>query len=600
MIVALTLTVGIPARETAADIDRSDPLVIPDGPLPSPEQQAGDVDERVHAAAKVLREHGYSDLPILARALLDAARENQDPRWVERAVALAPQTPAVRYEAARYNHDVGDLVAALRGLVTSFPGLVWLFQVLGAAAAVGMLGAGLVVIVMTLLRGFPQHTHALGHLGNSKDLPGLPSVVFVLGLLLPLVLFGVGPALVLGSLGTLAALRVSRREAIAFGLVLALAGVCLGPLLEAWSRVSAFQGSDTALMSAWRGEYAQSLPGDREILEAAIAERPHDTVLRVGLGTSLKRSGDMQGALDAVGTPRRGTSGPAVSAAYNLRGIVELARGSAKLAIREFEAARNAEESAAVLFNLSQAYGRSLRLNDQKPVFNAARDLDGQLVRRFTSSEGRSIHDHLIQSQLPLRVYLEHSLEADAGSQALAQTIRGWTLGPGVPSHAWMILPLLGVLGVALRRKDIVRCRRCERPVCERCTPAMLKKETCVRCEALFNRQNISDPRVHGEQLTLDRRRQRGALLRRAGAGLLLPGVSHAAIGQLGRGSLQVALSLGALFLVFIAPGLPAPWEVGGLSSALPTTLGLIVLVPLYAASALRSWRGLAEARALR
>ena len=54
---------------------RTQPLVVPSGPLPEPETAAQlPTAERVLAAADALRERGYEELPILAWALLETAR----------------------------------------------------------------------------------------------------------------------------------------------------------------------------------------------------------------------------------------------------------------------------------------------------------------------------------------------------------------------------------------------------------------------------------------------------------------------------------------------------------------------------------------------
>ncbi|MCP4003291.1 MAG: hypothetical protein GY725_03765 [bacterium] len=554
---------------------------------------------RILMASERYREHGYDQLPVLALALLDEARQRSNLLLVDKAVVLAPNSPAVRFEAARLAHSPMDLFAALWALMTRLPGLLWLLQLVGAMFCIGLALATSLMIVVALVRSAPQHTHALGHLGNSKDLPGLPGFVTILALLGLLPLAGFGPALVLAVAGAFAALRLSRREACGVGFALLVSGLCLGPLLDGWSRVAAIQEGNAHVLAAWRVERAQPLPGDLARLTAAHERSPDDILVRLALATLYEREGNLDRAIQILGRPPANANGSMLSAMFNLRGIIALAQGRAQDGIHEFQSARSAHESAAVLFNLSQAYGRALRLAEQQPLFSAARALDPGLISRVSSLDGRTIHDHLIHARLPLLTYLEEATSSDVSSNALAREMRMRALGPRFSDLGWIALPVLGILGVLLRRSDIGHCRRCSRAICAACETESNTRDTCVRCEALFGRSTIRDPRVHREQLRHERRRQKHELYGLALAGLLVPGTPEVYNGRLGAGFARLWFLAVAAFLLLMADLLPTPWDVGELGFWLPTGFGLLVLVPLYLNSVLRAVQSLAEARAI-
>jgi hypothetical protein len=239
-------------------------------------------------------------------------------------------------------------------------------------------------------------------------------------------------------------------------------------------------------------------------------------------------------------------------------------------------------EDAAVLFNLSQAYARGVRLVERMAPFQAARNLDPELVHRYTGFEGKNLHRFLIQGHVPLSAYLERTLRASPAAAELAHDVRLWTLGPGAASWAWLLLPVLGIAGAVLRRRSIRRCGRCERPLCERCAPKGMSGSSCVRCARLFARGANSDPRMRKLQLDLDRRRRRRSAWLRATVALLVPGGARVLEGRAVSGSLALLLAGTGAALALMPALVPVPFEVGGLGKALPLVAGCALLGPAY------------------
>ena len=583
-VLALLWLAPAPEARAEGNVRGADPLEVPTGPLPEPEGAAAlPAADRVLAAAAVLRERGYHELPVLAWALLDAARAQKQDALAERAVELAPGTPGVRFEAARLTGNPLEVVAAVRALGSDLPGLLWLLALAGFSALAGLLVLGVGVSLAAALRGLPLHGHALGHHIASQDPPAWPGVLLGLAGLSALPLFGVGPIVLAAAAGALGALRLPRGQTVGVGLALIALGAALGPGLERLTPALLVGGRQSALIGAWRIDRGQALPGDLERVERASAREPDDALLRFALATDWKRRGELARVDQAMGEPPA-TAEPALrAAAFNLRGIARLAEGDIAAAIPAFERARSAQESAPVMFNLSQAYGRALRLSEQESAFASASELDDEIVTQYLAAEGASVHSVLIQPPLPLRLYVARALAPSSESAALARELRERTLGPLERDLFWLVLPGLGVLAFLARRTSVKRCSRCERPLCERCSREAMKTGTCKRCVRLFVKREHTDPRLRKLQLDLDRRRHRHAQLRLALAGLVLPGSADLFDGRWGRG-MACLLALGFGLGLLRAPELlPLPWELGGLGSLAPLAAGIAILSPLYA-----------------
>jgi tetratricopeptide (TPR) repeat protein len=503
----------------------------------------------------------------------------------------------VRFEAARIARDPLQLVQAFLALRGHLPGALFGIS-LGAWALFGaLLAFGMGTSAVAALRGFGLHGHALGHRIAHKEPPAWPGVLMLLGLLALLALFGVGPVLWLAVAGAIGALRLPRPETLGVALSLALLGAALGPGVDRAAPALVAAGRESVLLGAWRIDRGTALPGDLERVERAHARAPDDPLLRLTLATAWKRDGDLARADALVGETSERAPAELRSAALNLRGIARLAEGNLTEAIPAFERARSASESAAVMFNLSQAYGRALRLNDQEPAFAAARRLDPTLVDRYMAADGGNVHSALIHAPLALRVYLREALAPSSESEALARELRERLLGADESGQLWLALPAAGLFALLVRRKAVKRCSRCERPLCPRCSHEAMAAGTCLRCVRLFIRREHTDPRLRKLQLDVDRRRQRLSRVRLALLSISLPGITDLFESRALRGALGL-LALGAGVALWLAPRvLPLPWELGELARLAPLALAALLLAPLYAAGLLGAFQRLASLR---
>ena len=574
-----------PASAARAGVDtgvsHADPLQVPTGPLPEPENSAGKpAAERVANAADALRDRGFDELPILAWALLESAQSERRPELVARAVELAPDSPGVLFEAARISNDPHAYVSALAALAKSLPGVLYALGFAGVLLGGGALALALGVSAFAALRGFGLHGHAFGHSVASKDPPGWTGVLLLLAALGALPLFGVGPLALAGLFGGFGALRLRRAEAACTAIALTVAGFALGPGLDRLAPALTAVGRAPELIAAWRIDRGQSLPGDFNRVESASKRHPDDALLHLALATAWMRRGDLARAETALGTPGDDADPAIVAAQLNLRGIVRLAQGDIAQAIPAFERARSTAESAPVVFNLSQAYGRALRLSDQQPTFEAASRLDADLVSKYMSNEGANVHRTLIESSLPLALYAARALAPSEESRTLASELRARLLGSFQGERAWWILPAAGIAGFALRRKSVARCSRCDQPICARCSREARSAGTCMRCVRLFIKRENTDPRLRKLELARDRSRQRRAVLAQAVAALAAPGAVDLLDERLWRGSLRL-FALGAGLAALYAPALlPVPWDLGTLGFALPVCTALALLAP--------------------
>lgn len=598
-VAAFVLTLAFASPGGAAEVAHADPLDVPRGPGPVPEQQADlPLLERVNNAAEAYGNRGYPELPVLSWALLDAARKNGDAALIERARELSPMDAGVRFEAARQTGNPADLWAAAKAITTRLPGLVWLASWLGTTLGVGLLATAALAAAVHFARTIGLHGHALGHLVGLREQAAWPGMLLIGAGLALLPFAGAGPVLLIGMLGALALVRLSGKEVFSLALVLLLAGVALGPPLDGWARLVSLHGRDPALLAAWRVRQSQPLPGDLDLLERTLRQEPGRPLVRLALATGWKREGDLDRASSVLAEFPVAPAGLRARA-FNQTGIVELARGNVREATEAFEKAQSFEETAAVLYNLSQAHGRGLRLVEQTKVFGAARALDPELVSRYTALEGANVHRYTIDLPAPLLAYGRRALAGSAEAEELSTKVRHALLGPDTPAWGWMLLPGLVALGIAARRKSIQRCTRCMRSVCAACDGASARGGTCQRCTRLCSpdprNDGRTDARMRRRQLTLDRGRQ--AVLSRllAALGLFVPGAPGLLEGRGTIGSLQVLATALVPAALVAALTVPASSHVAGVARSVPLIAAVAVAVPVYVLAwwtAMRRLRG--------
>jgi tetratricopeptide (TPR) repeat protein len=586
------VAVWLPGAALSA-VDRAEPLQVPRGAEPALRPELRSPEARIGHAIEGFRARGYGELPVLAEAVLEVG----GPDAARRAIELAPSIPAVRYAAGREQKSPLELARSVGLLFSNLPSLVWLTTWFGAALGLGVLVAVAVLVGLGFARTVEIHGHQIGHASFRRDPPSWPGALLVGAGLALLPLVGAGPALILALAGALTALRLPRAQGVRIGIGLLVVCVVLGPGLDFWSRVATFPGRDPAVFAAWRIERQQPLPGDRARLEAGVAARPDDPALRLANALAWKQAGDLERAERELGKVPAGLSPGLLARLRNLKGILLLARGQVRQATEIFESAAAAEESAAVLYNLSQAHGRALRLIEQGNLFAAARGLDPELVSRYSAFRTANVHSYLIQAPLPLATYLRWAIEPSPEAGALAREVRDRTLGPGLPRFTWQLVGVLGLASLLFRHAGIRRCTRCLRVICKRCSPELpTSARSCARCANLFSQSETLDARLRKQQIERDRRRLRGLARGLAALDLVAPGAARIFEGRIGLGWTQLLLAAFGLALLLTRKVAALPAEVGDLGAAMPTLAAAALLGPTYLLAASGSLRRLRAA----
>jgi tetratricopeptide (TPR) repeat protein len=583
------LVAGLPSIGQAA-VDYAEPLEVPPGGPPGPEEWAdASVAERLEQAARRWRDRGYSNLPVLAWAALKVAERQQSKELAERARRWAPQSPAVQLQASRVTRDLRPLFRGLFLLSKSFPAVAWLVALgLGAVGMSCLLGMA-VVAVLSLIRALPGLGHALAHIWAKRPTAAWPGALLLGCVLAALPLLGLGPALVVAVACSVAMAYLPFREGVAVMVLVSLSGLSLGPPLERWAAIAVVPEPGSALLAAWRIERAQPLPGDLSLLEKRVESGVATPPEILGLATAYKREASFEEAERVLASLSKSIDSGYRARMHSLIGTLRLARGNVRESIDAFTEARQADETGAIVFNLSQAHGRAIRLEDQRRLFTLAKKLDPTTVSVATAYDGTNVHRYLVEDLVPVGAYLTEASRISPAAQRLASEIRARTLGRSVPPWGWLVMPFLGVVGLLSRVRGARRCPRCLRGMCERCLPTAVPGRNCLRCRRLAVVDEAVDPRVLKRERARDRFRQRLITTGITLLGVGVPGSADLLAGRMVLGGviLMVALAGPAFFVA--ASILPAPSDVGSLASGLSLTLTLILLVAAYGAGGLRA-----------
>jgi hypothetical protein len=512
----------------------------------------------------------------------------------------APLSPGVQLEVARITRDPLALLRSFGALHASFPSLAWLLTVGLGALGLGSLLAAAVITALGFVRAVSLLGHSIGHSVWSQPPAAWPGALALGSALAVLPVLGAGPMLVAAALGALAIPYLDRTKALAVLAALLLAGTALGPPLERWAALATLPASSPGLLAAWRVERGQPLPGDIALLEERLGRGVGSPVERIALAAGLKRQGDLEGAEALIeGAPPVGSRGLRASAA-SLLATVRLARGDVRRGIEAFSEARGYEESAAVLYNLSQAHGRALNLTEQSRLFGAARAMDPDLVTEAVAGARPDVHRFFLDVPSPISAYLSEGLAAAPESALLASDVRRRALGIASIPHGWILVPGLAALGLLLRARGVRSCSVCLRTACERCGTVAEEDETCVRCRRIEESDDSVDPRIRRLERDRDRALRRASSRALALLSVALPGSADILRGRLWHGSFALWSALVGGAALYSARLAWEPFEVGRLAAILPILAALVLLGPAYLAGLLGALSRVGGARAVR
>jgi tetratricopeptide (TPR) repeat protein len=418
-------------------------------------------------------------------------------------------------------------------------------------------------------------------------MPGFARGALLAGVLLLPVALGEGPLGAALSLFGLAFVYGDGRRRLAAASAAALILVALHPL-EHHQRVLASASSDPVPAAAYAALHSVPPVRDAVRLEYASAEHPRAALALARTEMRAGRNQDAQARL----SPHVKTSSDA--ALLNQAANLALLLGNHQEAIPLYERAVALETSPLILFNLSQAYGQGIRLQEQDAALARAQSLDAKAVTRLMVGQAdlpRGVVD------LPVETA---RLLADRASPSVLAARAPHPLAPGrLGSPALSLALFLLVGGLATQAPRLYRrsraCERCGVRRCPRCDPRSGGDGLCAPCARLTHSPETTDPGMRMARLEDLRRRQRRQRRLHVASSLLVPGTSGLLTGRPLLGLLGTLAFAWGLALVRAPAWVPPdPGSVGGAAGIL-FGLGMGAAALVYAGGLLLGLRARRE-----
>ena len=555
------------------------PAAFPTGPKGARIQRswlmpASSLESRVTRTRRDALSAGVWNVDAAGRAALRSSEGSSLDR-AHAAVALAPNLPTAHMALASARWlEGGDPIAAVWSVVdalaaaTRHPeGAVWL---VGSGLLVGtlcLLGAGLLTLIGSGLAAFVHVAHDLGHL-MARSAPEYARVALLCGLVLVPLAMGEGVfGLALGMLA-IAVFYGNARHRFVLALAAILVGVAAYPMAELAGRTLAFFPRDATAAAAYAVAGGSVSPLDIARLQA---HREEDDLALFGMALDARQRGSV-GQADAY-YQQLALSRPDDPTVANNAANVRLDLDHMESAFALYSRALDRSESAVVLFNLSQAYGRGFQVDDLNRTLEHAQAVDGELVARLTSLEGTQTEGFVADLPLPTSMLWRRLWENTQGAE-LAVELRG-PLAPGklgvdrslFASAFGVVWLLFAILGAGFESSR--GCSRCGTRVCPRCDSANTEAELCTGCTRLFFEPEKTDRALRTERINALARRQRRIDGIVTAVSVFVPG----AAGLIARRPLT--LLLGMVFCGLAVAGVV--WREGVVSD--PDVLGSVVPV---------------------
>ncbi|MBM4384241.1 MAG: hypothetical protein FJ091_12865 [Deltaproteobacteria bacterium] len=372
------------------------------------------------------------------------------------AVALAPALPAAHAALASAHLGAGDPRAAVSAILTALAAIpghlearAWMdAAAFGAGARLAFLWA----LGFSLLGAIASLPHLLHGLGSTRvawdgpvSLAALAAGVLALG-------WVAGPLGALVGLAGVAAAHggLVKRSTVALTAALAVFAIFHASEREALGRVAL--SADPVAVAAHRLEAGLGTPAD---LGLVLQAAPRDPFALRAVALHQKRSGDLLVARDYFA---RALKQRDLGDVRNNAANVAFRLGDMPGAIAHYEQAVKLTPAPVAYFNLAQAYGRAVRLDDQDRALSIAQGIDAEVVARLTDLATNG--DRPFVADIPVSVEAVFARTADTGAPArLARALRARVVRGFAADSLAGALGLLGVVlalgiagGVALER----------------------------------------------------------------------------------------------------------------------------------------------------
>ena len=476
------------AQPTPAADGRERPLVAPQ--LDSLERAwfapAQGLEERVSRTRREADQLGVIDLDPLARAVLLGVGEATPLERAAAAVELAPDLPAAHWALARARLAAGDVLGgvgsasdALRALGRHLESSLWLTVSASVLAYLAMLAAGLAFIAGRGLAALPHAAHDLAD-RIEPSMPELARLALVAAAALAPAALGqgvVGAALGLLTLGMIYAGIGERR---ALGAAALLVVFALHPLARHAGQELAALGSDAVAEAAWAGESGFLDPVDLARLERAD---PGDPLALQARAARAQRAGDLAQADQRYAALV--AAEPSDAVALNNAAGVRLALGDTSGAIDLYRRAAAESRSALVWFNLSQAHGRAIQVEEHERALEAAQAIDTEVVDDLTRRLSDANTGYTAQLPFPIGSVRERLAHGDG--EPFAAALRR-PLAPGALGRSpWLAMAAFALAaGLAIwlsgRFDRSSSCPECGARLCVRCGTPRGSHGLCAAC----------------------------------------------------------------------------------------------------------------------
>jgi tetratricopeptide (TPR) repeat protein len=531
---------------------------------------AASLEERVDRTLRAGYQRGMRDLEAPARALLLSPEFGAPLERAKAAARLAPSLPAARAALASALWDEGEwrpaaieLSAAVRAVPNHLEASLWARVTVWQIALFTVVGGALLFLSLATAMAIPSWVRNLSAI--REDLPSSSRFAMIASLLLLPAVVGEGPAGVVAAMVLVAAAcgTIWRRAIVAVSAAAFV--VALYPVLDASTEAEAALGSDPVALAAHSAEHG--FPSADELARVEWASQ-QDALAGRAMALRAKRTGDLDLAAQRYAQLLEGDERPTPDLLNNTAGVA-LAQGRIDEAIDHYERAAERADSPLLLFNLSQAYGKAIRLDAQDLALAQAQAIDASETALLTGDFGATAMGLVADIPLPAAVTTARLQATDGGAghaaRARSRIAPGW-IGRGLMSALLVFgaaFALGAGLGFGLSR--------------------IVGEENDAYSDiARILKSRGGDPAARMARIAQVRDRQaRVARLERV-ASLLIPGAAgvlsrRPLLGLLGA---TVAAAIAALFLR--GPGsVPDPLAIGGLAAAI-TWLASIALGIVY------------------
>lgn len=461
------------------------------------------IEARAAAVRRVRLELGLGDLMAPAMSLVRAASE-EDPQ-IQTALArdLAPGVPSIQMAHAVAVWKSGDIGAATHAFVealwtamTHVEVQIWFVENLALILLVVVLGSSFAFMVLACAMVFPHAAHDLGDLFSSR-MPAFARTAALAGLLFVPFVLGEGIVGFALALFTVAFAYGSGRQRNALAMAAVLLVVGLHPTAQLATVTMSLFERDPSLVSVFAVANGTATQADLDRLEAA---GPENLAAAHALAYHARRHGLMEEArarLDAIAEHH-----PDDPVMLANRGNVEMRRGAVEEAIAYYTRSADAEDSATVLFDLSQAYAAAFRMDEVEATLARAQEIDDEEVSALSGAGDATLVADL---GIPFGS-LQKSLVTLALAQKPQSTVADF-LAPGRLGDRWFFtasafaLTALLCLLFAGRFDHSSVCKRCGHRICTRCEDTVWSEDLCEDCHHLFQNPEDTDPSLRMARL---------------------------------------------------------------------------------------------------